>query len=36
MLIPSALYITKWVIDSKANKRIADKVSEAIVEESRI
>ena len=31
-LIISALYITKWFIDSKQNKRIADKVKEAIID----
>jgi len=34
LLIISILYITKWLIDNMANKKIADKVSEAIVEES--
>ena len=34
LLIASTVYITKWIRDNMANKKIADKVSEAIVEES--
>jgi len=34
-LITSIVYITKWLIDSGDNKKIADKVSEAIIDNNK-